>query len=95
MEDKITFSLADIKLLISKQIDELIKEHGDEIELKEDYYWTQSNNDIYKIYQDPEEPTLGSLVDDLKYIKRGYNEYFPSKFLIEKISILLKYISML
>ncbi|WP_343703076.1 hypothetical protein [Chitinophaga sp.] len=49
---------------------ELKNSKGNEVELKNDYYWDISSDQIYDPYNDPSEISLGQLSDDLAEIHR-------------------------
>ncbi|MDR0467985.1 MAG: hypothetical protein LBG67_03955 [Campylobacteraceae bacterium] len=55
-----------VMLLLSKLKDG----KGDEIELKNDYYWDISSEQLYNPYDKPSEISLGQLPDDLNEIYR-------------------------
>ena len=40
-----------------------------EIELTEDYYWAIPDDSLYAVDRDAEPPNIGSLCDDLEFIK--------------------------
>lgn len=41
----------------------------DEIELSEDYYWNIPDEALYSVGQNPSELTVGSLCDDLEFLR--------------------------
>lgn len=67
---------------------------GNEVELKNDYYWDISSEQIYNPYDDPNDISLGQLSDDLNEVYRllsSSNEAIP--YDLKRIAEILKAIS--
>lgn len=55
---------------ISLLLSNLKSTKGNEVELKNDYYWDISSEQIYNPYSEPSDMSLGQLSDDLNEIDR-------------------------
>lgn len=67
---------------------------GNEVELKNDYYWDISSEQIYNPYDEPNDISLGQLSDDLNEVYRllsSSNEAIP--YDLKRIAEILKAIS--
>lgn len=56
--------------IIGTLLSNLKNSKGNEVELKNDYYWDISSEQIYNPYDNPNEILLGQLSDDLNEIYR-------------------------
>ncbi|ATL49371.1 hypothetical protein COR50_20530 [Chitinophaga caeni] len=67
---------------------------GNEVELRNDYYWDISSDQIYNPYDDPNEISLGQLSDDLNEVYRllsSSDEAIP--YDLKRIAEILKALS--
>lgn len=62
--------LDEIQNILTLLISNLREQKGNEIELKNDFYWDIASNKLYNPYEEPNELSLGQLSDDLKEIYR-------------------------
>lgn len=87
-------NLKDIEVAFDKLIESIRSKHEDSmIELNEDYYWCISSDEIYNVYENPKELTVGSLHDDLDEIKKMSSEdYYAVPVLMNKLVSLLSYL---
>ncbi len=76
-------------LLLSK----LKASKGNEIEVKNDYYWDISDDEIYQPYEDPKHITLGQLSDDLLELQRLNNADDAIVYDLKRLSNILKALS--
>lgn len=62
-----TVSLAQLRRVLDRVLDDLSARHGDEIELTADYYWVIDPEAAYDLTATPsiEQLTMGQLSDDL------------------------------
>lgn len=63
-------NIAEVQKIASFLLSSLRKQKGDEIELKNDFYWDISSNELYKPYKEPTDISLGQLSDDLEEVQR-------------------------
>lgn len=66
-----------------------------EVELTEDYYWAMPDDSIYAILEDAKEPSIGSLCDDMEFIKPMLNDKtraFP--LMLIHVAPLLQYLAL-
>jgi len=56
---------------ITQQLFSKLKENkGKEIDLKNDYYWFINGDELFNVYEDPQNISIGQLSDDLKELMR-------------------------
>lgn len=60
----------EIQNIFTLLLSNLREQKGDEIELKNDFYWDIASDKLYNPYEEPDEVSLGQLSDDLKEIYR-------------------------
>jgi hypothetical protein len=88
-------SVADLKAIVAKILDHVIEDIGvTELKLENNFYWSISEEELYKL--NDEKPTLsvGSLADDWEFLRSLLNEereQSPSLMLIHAAP-LLRYI---
>ncbi|RCR65961.1 hypothetical protein [Larkinella punicea] len=63
-------NIDNLQKITSILLHELQKSKGNEIELKSDFYWDISSDELYNPYGKPENLSLGQLTDDLEELSR-------------------------
>jgi len=63
-------NIDEFKKIVSLLLSKLRDSKGNEIELKNDYYWDIPNDQLYSPYDNPNDMSLGQLSDDLNEIYR-------------------------
>ncbi len=66
---------------------------GNEIDLKSDYYWNISIDELYKPYNEPANLTIGQLSDDLNELKKGMRSDDSIPYDLKRLSEILKALS--
>ena len=87
-------NLDEISKLVVLLLSNLRNSKGNEIELKSDYYWDISNEELYSPYDEPKDISLGQLSDDLNEIYRlskSHEEAIP--YDLKRIAEILKVLS--
>jgi len=71
MENRRLFiNLGDLQTTVNAIFNHLMSDlKVDEVELTEDYYWEIPESSLYAVQDDIEPPTVGSLVDDLAFLR--------------------------
>lgn len=77
-------------LLFSK----LKESKGNEIELRNDFYWDISPDELYNPYEEPQNITLGQLSDDLQELQRLSRTNDAIAYDLKRISSILKALCM-
>ena len=66
----------------------------DEVELTTDYYWDIPGSSLYAVDTDMEAPTVGSLVDDLEFMRPLLNDEGQAvSLMFAHVAPLLRYIA--
>ncbi len=63
------------------------------IPLDVDYYWEVSGEEIYDIYQKPEQLDIGQLSEDYTFLCEAYRGNFLVQPNLRKVAALLRYLS--
>ena len=61
-------SVATLRNAICSILDKMIKAGVTDIELKKDFYWSIPSEDKYDPYHQPQELTLGQMIEDWKEV---------------------------
>ena len=86
-----TVDIQKLKIQLLETLDELQKAKGRYIEVKEDYYWDISQEDIYNPYKEPTVLTLGQFSDDIEELKNINRK--PISYDLKRISSLIRVLS--
>lgn len=78
---------------ISILLSQFKKNTGNEIEIKNDFYWDMSTEDIYNPYIEPKNVSLGQLTDDWQTLEKSVNSNSLIPYDLQRISNILKVIS--
>ncbi len=65
-----TINIETLQQVISDLLSRIKETKGSEIELKNDFYWEISANELYDPYKEPTKFLLGQLTDDWQEIRR-------------------------
>jgi hypothetical protein len=57
-----------LEIVVAKLLENARKLGIDEVEIKEDYYWHVQKVDLYNVYKQPHELTIGSLSEDWAHL---------------------------
>lgn len=95
MNDKITeISVSDLKKMVRLILAELDqRDEEDRFRLEDDLYWNIPDKELYEAYKEPEDLTLGSLIDDWQFLEtaiRGERQLI--RYDLCKLASLLRYI---
>lgn len=63
-------NIDEIKKVVTLLLSNLKESKGNEIELRGDFYWDISSDQLYNPYDEPSDLSLGQLSDDLTEISR-------------------------
>jgi len=95
MENNIQLKTSDLKKIISLLILKLDSLDNDSsFIIDKDLYWSIPEEDLYNVYENPNNLTIGSLIEDWNFLQEvisGKREVLD--YDINKISILLRYLS--
>jgi hypothetical protein len=83
----------ELEKAVSLLLYKLKESKGNEIELKNDYYWEIDDQDLYNAYQKPTNITLGQLSDDLNELERLNKSNDPIVYDLKRISSILRALS--
>jgi len=87
-------NIDELNKIITLLLSNLRNNKGNEVELKNDYYWDISKDQLYNPYDDPSEISLGQLSDDLNEIYRlssSQDEAIP--YDLKRVAEILKALS--
>lgn len=87
-------NIDELSRVIAILLSNLKNSKGNEVELRNDYYWDISSEQIYNPYDDPNEISLGQLSDDLNEVCRllsSSDEAIP--YDLKRIAEILKALS--
>lgn len=88
-----TISIDQIESLFRNLIDHLKRSNIKELSFDDDFYWNVPTKELTNLNNDPE-LTIGSLEDDINFLKSLLQEEFETNFLeLERLSALLKLMS--
>jgi hypothetical protein len=86
-------NIKEIEKIVSILLSNLRESKGDEIELKNDFYWDISAEELYNPYEEPKNLSLGQLSDDITEILRLKNSDDAVVYDIKRLSSILKALS--
>jgi hypothetical protein len=93
MGNSMKINVEEIQKITSLLLSKLKACKGNEIEVKNDYYWDISDDEIYQPYEDPKNVTLGQLSDDLLELQRLNNADDAIVYDLKRLSNILKALS--
>lgn len=82
-----------IKKITSLLLERLKESKGNEIEIKNDYYWDISEDELYSPYEEPKNITLGQLSNDLEEVQRLNKSDDAIVYDLKRLSQILKVLS--
>lgn len=68
--------------------------NGEEVELKNDYYWELSSKEMYDPCKEPVDFSIGQLTDDWETIKKNIKSDTLIPYDLERLSRILKVLSL-
>jgi len=90
-----TIKLDEIEKITLLLLSKLREKNGNEIALKNDYYWSIPADDMYNPYQEPKHITVGQLSDDLANVQRLCESPDDAiSYDLERIASILKALSL-
>ena len=89
-----SISITDLEQVLLQSLAALKSQHGEQghIELKHDFYWDIPDDQLYAVYQEPQQLTIGQLSEDCQIIRES-QERGLTGFDLLKAAHLLRYIS--
>lgn len=95
MENTIEIQKEDIKKLLLTLIQKLEVSEISKFSFDKDLYWNISTEELFNIYEEPKELTVGSLKEDWEFLQKVINNDRDAlNFDFYKISAILKAISL-
>ncbi|PWN63548.1 hypothetical protein C1631_021440 [Chryseobacterium phosphatilyticum] len=95
MENTIEIQKEDIKKLLLTLIQKLEVSEISKFSFDKDLYWNISTEELFNIYEEPKELTIGSLKEDWEFLQKVINnDRDVLNFDFYKISAILKAISL-
>jgi hypothetical protein len=86
-------NIDNIQKIASLLLERLKESKGSEIEIKNDYYWDISEDELYSPYEEPKNITLGQLSDDLEEVQRLNKSDDAVIYDLKRLSQILKVLS--
>lgn len=74
MENKIEIKKKDLKNILLVLISKLEILDDSSFSLDKDLYWNIKDEELYNMYEEPKEITIGSLKDDWNFLQKILNE---------------------
>jgi len=71
MENNIEIQKEDLKKLLFLLIDKLENSSNNKFSLEKDLYWNIPDEELYDVYKDPKDLTIGSLVEDWEFLQKN------------------------
>jgi hypothetical protein len=85
--------ISEIESVLTLLLTSLKEKVGNEITIDSDYYWEISADEIYDPYKEPENFTIGQFSDDMQELSRLSNSKDSITYDLNRISRILKAIS--
>lgn len=70
MKNNTEIQKEDLKKILFMLIDKLDDSPTDNFSLEKDLYWNIPDDKLYNVYQEPENLTIGSLVEDWEFLQK-------------------------
>lgn len=70
MENNIEIQKEDLKKILYILIDKLEDSSCDNFSLEKDLYWNIPDEELYNVYKEPTDLTMGSLVEDWEFLQK-------------------------
>ncbi len=86
-------NIDDIQKITSLLLERLKESKGNDIEIKNDYYWDISEDELYSPYEEPKNITLGQLSNDLEEVQRLNKSDDAIIYDLKRLSQILKVLS--
>jgi hypothetical protein len=86
-------NIDEIQKITSLLLSKLKESKGSEIEISNDYYWDISQDELYSLYEEPKNITLGQLSDDLEELQRLAKSDDAIMYDLKRLSNILKVLS--
>jgi hypothetical protein len=77
MTERLTVSLDDVRLVLSRVLDQLVDTEGGEIQLENDYFWAIPSEQLYNVYASPKDLTIGQLSESWRNLQGILDEGAP------------------
>ena len=86
-------NIDEVHKITSLLLTKLKESNGNEVEIKNDYYWDISGDELYNPYEEPKDITLGQLSDDLGEIQRLIESDDAIMYDLNRLGNILKILS--
>ena len=86
-------NLKELESLTSYFLLKIRDKYGDEISLKNDFYWDITENELFDTYVVPTNLTIGQISDDIQELNRLVNREGAISHDLKRLSVLLKVLS--
>lgn len=93
MGSSMKVNIDDIQKITSLLLERLKESKGNDIEIKNDYYWDISEDELYSPYEEPKNITLGQLSNDLEEVQRLNKSDDAIIYDLKRLSQILKVLS--
>ncbi|MDN3606386.1 hypothetical protein [Kaistella yonginensis] len=95
MDNNLQINVSDLKTIINLLALKVNKlNENDSFSIDRDLYWNIPENELYKVYENPSNLTIGSIVEDWEYLEKIISEKREIiDYDLHKLSIILKFIS--
>lgn len=70
MKNNTEIQKEDLKKILFMLIDKLDESPTDKFSLEKDLYWNIPDDKLYNVYQEPENLTIGNLVEDWEFLQK-------------------------
>ncbi|WP_111956306.1 hypothetical protein [Chryseobacterium lathyri] len=70
MENNIEIEKEDLKKILFILIDKLESSNSNKFSLEKDLYWNIPDENLYNVYQKPEDFTIGSIKEDWEFLQK-------------------------
>jgi hypothetical protein len=70
MSDPLQISTEQLRTAFETALTRLTEREGENITLERDYYWSVPPNELYNVYERPQELTIGQLSESWQYIQK-------------------------
>jgi hypothetical protein len=94
MENNSKLTIDELSIILTQILSKFKENKGNEINLRNDFYWHISVDELYNPYASPQNLTLGQLSDDLLEVSRLTNDIESAiPYDLTRISNILKALS--
>lgn len=90
---KMEVNLKELEQILHLLLLDFQRRNGNEMELKNDYYWDIDSRELYNPYEEPKNISLGQLTDDWETLKNSVKSHNLIPYDIKRVSNILKALS--